>query len=136
MQKNAGFILMTTLILLLIITLLILNLFSTAGLEAKMAANFQNKATAEVEAENNLKLAETLISRQVKSPANSSNYFWQSWLDSHCPANSTCFKVTAVGKGQHFSCTLQSIYVLEFQTQQNQPILERHYRFSWWPEAC
>ncbi len=136
MQNNHGFILITTIILLLITAMLMINLLSTSGLESKMAANFQSKSRAELDAENNLSRAETLIVQQFQSPPNSNKYSWQPWLDPGCPKNSGCFLVIAKGQEQSAQCTLQAIYVLEFQSQQNQRILERHYQLSWWPQAC
>ncbi len=136
MQKNNGFILITTLIFLLIITMLMINLFAASGLESKMAANFQNKAVAELDAENNLTKAEGLIIKNSKSSQNSMPYSWQPWHDSLCPPNSDCYLITAHGAEHRVKCTLQAIYVLEFRAQADQRILRRHYQLSWWPQVC
>ena len=134
MLRQRGFILMTTLILLLIISLLMINLFATSGLESKMTSNFQNKIRAEIEAENNLHLAEIAIVNAVNPRA--ANATWQRWLNPNCPVDSECFLITVTGKSQSAQCTLQAIYVLEFSLHDNQRRLAHHYQLSWWPQDC
>lgn len=130
LQCQRGFILVTALLLLTIITLLVLTIFTNSHLEIKMAAHYQNKMFAFQTAENQLVAAEHYILQQQQDK--SANYNYSKWRGNPCPLQAQCFLITAVGHYQQAVCTLHALFVLEFQQQNNQLVLLKGFQQSWW----